>query len=133
MCKVRDIILVDNYVSGGKNLSKHSFVVVSDESGKIGGLSFDMVCNVMSSFKDEKQKQKKLSYPGNFPITHNDTVVTNDNGKSGYIKTEQLYYFKKEKINYTVIGEVKEEIFDLLIEFIENELDISFEDIMDNL
>lgn len=72
MCKVGDIIVVNNY---------------------------DIICNVMSSFKNEEQRRKKLSYPGNFPITHNDSAVINGNEKDGYIKAEQLYYFNKEKLN----------------------------------
>lgn len=35
MCKVGDIILVNSYKDNGKNLSRHSFVVISDEEGKI--------------------------------------------------------------------------------------------------
>lgn len=91
-----------------------------------------MVCNVISSFKNEKQKQRKLAYPGNFPISHNDTNTNPDNKKDGYIKADQLYYFQKDELDYRVIGYMDEEVFDLLIEFI-NESDFNFEDIIDNL
>lgn len=133
MCKVGDIILIKNYKRYGKNLKQHSFIVLSNESGKIEGLSYDIICNVMSSFKDEKQKNKKLSFPGNFPIAHDDSIVKNNNGMDGFIKTEQLYYFKKERLDYLVIGELKEDIFNLILDFIENELDIPLENITDNL
>ena len=64
MCQVGDIILVDHYSDNGKTLSKHSFVVIDDNNGTIEGMSYDMICNVLSSFKSEEQKRRKLSYPG---------------------------------------------------------------------
>ena len=132
MCKVGDIIVINNYNDNGKVLDKHSFVVLNDEAGKIQGLDYDLICNVMSSFKNEKQRLKKLSYPGNFPITHNDFNVANGNEKDGYIKAEQFYYFDKEKIDFIVIGSMNEEAFNLLIQFIEN-LNIDIVHIVDNL
>ena len=48
----------------------------------------------MSSFKNAKQNQWKLEYyPANFPIVFDDRFVKNNNGKEGYIKANQLYYF----------------------------------------
>lgn len=132
MCKVGDIILINNYKHGNKNLSHHSFVVMNDEAGKISGLSYDMICNVLSSYKNEEQKKRKLSYPGNFPVVNEDTVTNPDNGKNGFLKTEQLYYFAKDKIEYAVIGYVKPEIFDLIVEYIE-ESKAPIEIITDNL
>ena len=51
MCTIGDIILIESYQHKGRALSKHSFVVLSVESGKIEGLDYDFVCNVLSSFK----------------------------------------------------------------------------------
>ena len=133
MCKIRDIILVNNYIDNGKNLGKHSFIVISDKAGEIQGLNFDLICNTMSSFKDNKQRIKKLKFPGNFPISHDDSIVDNNNGKDGYVKTDQLYFFNKSKLNYTVIGEIKKDIFDLIIEFIEEEMNEPMVPIIDNL
>lgn len=133
MCKVRDIILVNNYIDNGKNMGQHSFIVLSDDAGKIQGFNFDLICNVMSSFKNEDQKIRKLKFPGNFPIAHDDSIVDNSNGKDGYVKTEQLYFFNKAKLNYTVIGEMKEDIFDLILEFIEEEMKEPIIPIIDNL
>lgn len=132
MCKLGDIILIKNYNHNGRILDKHSFVVISDEAGQIRGLDYDIICNVMSSFKDEKQREKKLSYPGNFPITHNDSIINNGNQNNGYIKSEQFYYFNKEKIDYIVIGSMTEEAFNLLIGFI-NSLTVDIQHIVDNL
>lgn len=132
MCKVGDIIIIDNYKDNGTYINKHSFVVLDDENGEIQGLSYDMVCNVMSSFKNEKQRNKKLRYPGNFLITSDDKVTNPDNGREGYIKAEQLYYFNKEKIEYQVIGRMNDESLEKLIRFIEN-LEVDIEEIIDNL
>lgn len=132
MCEVGDIILVKNYNRDGARLNRHSFVVLNDEAGQIQGLDYDIICNVMSSFKDEAQRKKKLSYPGNFPVTPDDSNIINSNFKDGYIKAEQFYYFNKENTDFVVIGSMKEEIFDLLIKFIED-LNIDIEMIIDNL
>jgi len=35
MCKVGDIILVQNYKDNDIELSRHSFVIISDKAGKI--------------------------------------------------------------------------------------------------
>jgi len=132
MCAVGDIILVFNYCDGGTHIGKHSFVVLNDEGGQIQGLDYDIICNVMSSYDNEEHKQKKLSLPGNFPIVHDDTEVPNGNGRDGYIKAEQFFYFNKAKTKFVVIGYVKKEIFELLLEFIES-LDIELRDVIDNL
>ena len=62
MCDIGDIILIKSYQHKGHVLSKHSFVVLNVESDKIEGLDYDFVCNVLSSFKNELQRSKKLSY-----------------------------------------------------------------------
>ena len=132
MCQVGDIILINSYMDNGNNLNRHSFVVIDDRNGTIEGLPYDMICNVLSSFKSESHKQIKLSYPGNFPISHNDTETNPHNSKDGYIKMDQLYYFRKDNLQYRVIGSVKEEILELLFEFLE-ESDFELFDIIDNL
>lgn len=132
MCKVGDIIVVYSYQSGGHVLNTHSFVVISDENGEIGGLSYDMICNVMSSFKSNEQFERKLKYPGNFPIAPDDTITEPHNTKRGYLKTDQFYYFQKDALDYKVIGFMKMEILNLILEFI-NSSDFEIEHIIDNL
>ena len=129
MCKIGDIIIVDEYKDNGNVIPSHSFVVINDENGEIQGLSYDFVANALSSFKGKTQKKRKLSYPGNFPITPNDTITNPHNNKSGYIKSD---YFSKDKISYEVIGYMKPEIFNSLIEYIDNS-DFELLDIVDNL
>ena len=123
MCKVGDIIVVRNYLSQGQTIKRHSFVVLSTEHGEIQGMDFDLVCNVMSSFRSEEQRKRKMGYPGNF--------IRNGHGRSGYIKAEQFYYFNREKTDFYVLGNVEPELFNVLIEFINQLKDI--EVITDNL
>lgn len=131
MCKIGDIILVHSYKDGSSELSQHSFIVISDVAGEIQGLPYDIICNVMSSFKDENQKQRKMSYPGNFEISNSETNVKNGNNKDGFVKAEQLYYFKKDKLDYDLIGTVSIEFYNKLIDFIDG-LD-GYKHIIDNL
>lgn len=136
MCKRGDIIVVDNYKSQGRSISRHSFVVIDDQNGEILGFDFDFIAVVMSSFKDEEQRKKKLRYPGNYPIsTDNSVLDPGANQKDGYIKAEQFYYFKREKLSYRVIGYLEEEVFNDLLNFIERLIDegLSIEQIIDNL
>ena len=132
MCQIGDIIVIQKYKHGNKELSRHSFVVIDDEDGIIQGLPYDFVANVFSSFKNEKQKERKLSYPGNFPILNKDTVTNPNDGKDGFVKADQLYYFSKNNIDYSIIGEMKPDRFNDLIDFIEKS---NFEiiEIIDNL
>lgn len=132
MCKKSDIILVSNYISQGNFIGKHPFVVIEDNGGKIQGVSFDMICNAMSSFSSEEQRARKLSYPGNFPITAEEKNVPGGHSLDGYIKADQLYYFDKNKISYRVIGSLEPDTFNSLIEFIQNS-DFPIEQITDNL
>ena len=94
---------------------------------------YHMMLYVMfSSFKNEKQKARKLSYPGNFPIANDDTVTDPDKGLDGFVKTDQLYYFKKDKISYDVIGYINPDVLELIFQFIE-ESDFEIVNIIDNL
>lgn len=131
MCKVGDIIVVKNFVSQGETLTRHSFVVLSTDHGKIQGLDYDLVCNVMSSFHSEEQRKKKLGYPGNFEYSANEENIRNGHGKAGYIKAEQFYYFDSSKTDFYVLGNVTQELFNALIEFIKQLTDIEI--VIDNL
>lgn len=136
MCKQGDIILIKSYKDHEVTLPRHSFVVIDDEGGQVQGVPFDFIALVMSSFKDEEQKKRKLKFPGNFPITASDeTMLKWANNKDGYIKAEQFYYFNKEKTEFDVIGELNEDTFYLLIAFIESlaEQGIKIDQILDNL
>ena len=132
MCQVGDIIKIQKYKDRGQLLNRHSFIVIDDTADSINGVPYDIICNVMSSFKDKQQKQRKLNYPANYPINVDDRIVEHDNMIEGYVKTDQLYYFHKDKMSYEVIGTIKPEIFNKIIKFIE-ESDFELIDITDNL
>ena len=128
---VGDILLIRKYLDGTKNLSKHSFVVIKSEAGEIQGLEYDVICNVLSSFKDEEQRKRKLGYPGNFEILHEDSSVPDGNTKDGYIKAEQFYFFNLDKIDYAVIGKLNTDVLNKLLLFISDLGEIKL--IIDNL
>ena len=117
MCKLGDIIVVDEYVGDDEVIvSKHSFVVINDKPGFIEGLRYDLVTNVMSSFKNDEHKNRKLRFMENLEVISDDIVADkNKNGKSGFIKADQLIYFDKAKIKYYVLGHLDEKLLDELI------------------
>ena len=120
MCKIGDIILVPKYIGDdNKIIHNHFFVVVNDENGKIEGLKFDIVGTVMSSFKNEANKEKKLKYEENIEITEEELNFSNHKARDGYVKADQLYYFDKSKICYYVIGQVDGDVLIRILEKIE--------------
>lgn len=129
-----DIIVVYSYKSGGIKLPPHSFVILDNNKGHAQGMDYDWICLVMSSFKGNKAKV--MRYKGTFPIVPDDEDIKGGgNSTSGYIKANQFYYFKKDKIKYKHIGKLKPEIFELLVDYI-NELiekKTPFEQHIDNL
>ena len=132
MCKIGDLIVITKYKHAGEDISKHTFVVIDDEHGEICGLDYDFVCNVLSSFKDEKHKAEKLRYEGNVGFLNSQTHTDPNNGKDGYIKVNQLYYFNKDSIEFVRIGEFDKNFFERLLRYIEN-ADLDFEAVIDNL
>lgn len=135
MCQRGDIILIEHYISQENKVGRHPFIVLDDKNGEIQGVTFDFIGLAMSSFKDAEQKERKMKYPGNFPIAVDDFNRTDKKPIDGYVKAEQFYYFDKNKIKFNVIGKMDEEIFNLLIEFIQEliEKGVEFEQITDNL
>lgn len=117
MCKLGDIIVVDEYIGDdGAKVSKHSFVVINDKPDFIEGLKYDLVANAMSSFKSDEQKNRKLKFMENLEVISDDIVSDkNKNQKSGFIKADQLIYFDKSKINYYVLGHLDEKLLDELM------------------
>lgn len=90
MCKLGDIIVINKYVGDDhKKISKHSFVVINDKPGFIEGFKYDMIVNVMSSFKSEEHRIKKLKFEENVEIL-SEQIISNipKNNKSGYIKAD---------------------------------------------
>lgn len=118
MCKIGDIIVIDNYRSeDGKIIDKHSFIVINDDSNYIKGLKYDFVANVMSSFKTKEQMIKKLKYKENL-ILNKDSIINKKIKKASYVKADQLFYFDKSKINYYVLGRISDELLNKLVSLI---------------
>lgn len=76
MCKIGDIIVVRKYIGDDNKIidKQHSFVVIDDNPDVVEGISYDLVTNIMSSFKDEEHRKRKLSYKENLEITSDDIV-----------------------------------------------------------
>jgi len=91
-----------------------------------------IIVSFVTSYPHLRAISKKMKYPGNIEITHKDTIIPGGNSKDGYIKAEQFYYFDTEKLDYTVVGSMRPESFDLLLDFIKN-LKVPLERIIENL
>lgn len=69
----------------------------------------------MCSFHDEKHKKHKLRMKSNVEINNNDVIGENTNNKGGYIRTDELFYFDKKKIQYKVIARVQDNLLNKLV------------------
>ena len=119
MCRVGDIIVVKEFKDrNGTVVPKHSFVVISDEAGIIESYSYDFISNIMCSFHSENHKKRKLKIKSNLEIVPSKIKGRNVNNKTGYIRADDLFYFKKDKIEYKVIGRLSDDMLDKLIKLI---------------
>lgn len=135
MCKIGDILLIYDPVKNGKHIGMHSFVVLDDNGGNIQSINFDFIGLLMSSMDTQQKHDKLMKYDGNFPIAPDEQIITSGgNGKPACIKADQFYYFNKNQIRYRVLGSLDLDIFDLLIEFIQeiSNNGITFEQVIDN-
>lgn len=135
MCRVGDIIVVEHCIKDGKDVGRHSYVVLNTDKGEIEGLSFDLVCNLMSSLegKSEEYKKRKLSYPENMPYSPTEEHVINGHGKEGFIKAGVYFLFDRSKLNYRVIGNIEVELYIKLMSFIKNMNKEDIQMVFDNL
>lgn len=118
MCKIGDIIVIKNYISeNNKIIGIHSFIVIDDNNGKIHGLSYDFVATVMSSFKDENHKNKKLQYQENLEIK-NSHLINNKLKKDSYVKTNKIFYFDKTNIEYYIFGKVSKKYLNQILNLV---------------
>ena len=122
MCKIGDIIVVKEFKNEfGEKINKHSFVVINDNKDYVEGLNYDFVANMMCSFHNEKHKNKKLKFKENLFVKKNSIKGKYLNTKEGFIKADQLYYFDKGKIRYSIIGHLDNKVLKELLNLI-NEL-----------
>ena len=119
MCKLGDVIIVKEFKNEyGETIPKHSFVVINDEADFIEGFKYDFVANMLCSFHNNNHKKKKLQFKQNFPIKEKKILGKKINNKEGYIKSDQLYYFNKNKITYKIIAHLDAELLDDLVQLI---------------
>ena len=119
MCKLGDIIVVkESRDSKGVIVPKHSFVVINDDNNFIEGYSYDFVSNMMCSFHNKEHKRHKLSIESNLEIDKNQVIGDKLNDNDGYIKADELYYFKKGNIEYKVIAHMRDEFLCELVQLI---------------
>lgn len=118
MCNIGDIIVVNNYRGDdGTLIGKHSFIVINDDEGQIMGLDYNLAAVVMSSFKSQEQKNKKLKYEGNIELPL-DVMENNVLKKESYVKADKVFYFNKENLDYFVLATIKDEFMDELVKII---------------
>ena len=118
MCKMGDIIVVNSYIGDdGEKVSRHSFVVLSDEGGTIAGLDYTMVASVISSFQSEEHRKKVLKREGNMELPI-DSKKPDDFKYSSYVKADKAFYFNKKKLDYYVLGYLNNEYFDELLKLV---------------
>lgn len=135
MCKIGDIILINDPIRENKHIGRHSFVVIDDTGGQIKSVDFDFVGLLMSSMDTKEKERRLMSYQGNFPIEPDaQDIVGGGNDKKACIKADQFYYFNKAKISYRVIGRLDIDVFNTLIDFINKlaEKKVEFQQIIDN-
>lgn len=59
---------------------------------------------------------------GNFPISTDDKIMNEGKDKDNrysYVEADQFFYFDKGKIRYIHIGSLEPDIYDLIVEFIQ--------------
>ena len=119
MCQPGEIVVIEKFLDSEKHENtRHSFVVLSNESGKIEGIDYNIVLALMSSFrgKPDGYKAKKLKYPWNIHITTLDTDMLSGNNEEGFIKCNQLHYFDLTEDEINIIGSVNATVWDKINE-----------------
>lgn len=136
MCKIGDILLIYN-ARDRVSVGVHPFVVLDDTAGVVRGVyGYDFIGLLMSSADTDTKIEKLKQFEGNFPISPDDKNLGGqwqERNKAAYLKADQFFYFDKNKIKYLKIGTLSPEIFDLVIEFIEElaEKGVRFRQIID--
>ncbi len=119
MCKLGDIIVVNKYIGDdGKEIGRHSFVVIDDNPDCIKGLEYTHVTTVISSFKSEEQRKQKLSHEENMEIIEFEKDGIKKFKKPSYIKADKLFYFNKDKLDYYVFARISDDLLDELMKLI---------------
>ena len=122
MCKIGDILLIFN-ARNKRPVGMHPFIVLDDSNGKVSGVySYDFIGLLLTSADTEEKKEKLGKIEGNFPIAEKDKILNEGKDKDNrdsYVEADQFFYFDKSKIKYIHIGTLEPDIYNLIIEFIE--------------
>ena len=137
MCKVGDLLLIERTTNNGRTIGRHPFIVFSDENGIIKGTyNYDFLGFLLSSNETEEKREKMLKYDTNFPVAKDDKIITdpNYNNLNSFVEFNPFFYFSKDKITFRKIGRIDEDIFNLLVEYLEelNKQGTKFKQVIDN-
>ena len=115
MCQIGYIILINRFKdANGTEVSRHPFIVVDDAAGTIGGLNFDLVSVMTTSYKGDTDSYNKRF---DFGYVHLD--VSEGMKKESHAFIYDLYYFNLQKIDYQIIGQLETEAFNRVLDVIE--------------
>lgn len=122
MCKIGDILLIYN-AKNKRPIGMHPFIVLDDTNGKVSGVySYDFIGLLLTSADTEEKKERLKKIEGNFPISKEDKIMDaekNVDNRFSYVEADQFFYFDKTKIKYIHIGVLEPDIYNLIIEFIQ--------------
>lgn len=122
MCKIGDILLIYN-ARNRKPVGVHPFIVLDDSNGTISGMySYDFIGLLLTSADTEEKKERLKKIDGNFPISPDDKIIDeskNKDNRYSYVEADQFFYFDKNKIKYIHLGIIDPDIYNLIVEFIE--------------
>lgn len=122
MCKIGDILLIYN-AKNRKPVGMHPFIVLDDTNGKVSGIySYDFIGLLLTSADTDEKKERLRKIDGNFPIAEDDKVMDTDknyDNRFSYVEADQFFYFDKNKIKYIHIGRLEPDIYNLIIDFIQ--------------
>ena len=135
MCEIGDIILIYN-ARNKRPVGPHPFIVLDDNNGIVSGVySYDFIGLLMTSANTPEKKERIGNIRGNFPIAPDDKTYSPEksDNRYAYAETDQFFYFSKDKIRYTHIGKLDPDIYNLIIEYIEElaEQGITIKQILD--
>ena len=123
MCKIGDILLIYNAKSKKKPVGMHPFVVLDDRDGIVSGIyAYDFIGLLMTSADTDDKKERLGNVEGNFPIAETDKIMNAGREKDNrysFVESNNFFYFDKKKIKYVHIGRLDVEVYNLIVEFIE--------------
>ena len=140
MCKIGDILVIYNPTVNNKPIGRHAFIVLDDSNGVVSGMfEYDFISLLLTSYKDndEARKERLSKWEGNLHITKADKILYSENSnidnRNSFVEANNFFYFSKDKISFKKIGQIDPDVFEIIIEFIEelNKKGVVFNRIID--